>query len=166
MVVLLLMGQWDKKKEKKKIYIITVYMLGLFVVPLGYEDFFWASSCLILLSVLLAHALPSAPPQAKKAWYALDVLSLRLATSSSALSCRANQATMVWMSLGDMGFPDIRALAVNTPFDGFPSSPTMAFFEGTDLERISKPLWALRLTETGGIRLTDMFTPLIICYMI
>ena len=67
MVVLLLMGQWDKKKEKKKIYIITVYMLGLFFVPLGYEDFFWASSCLILLSVLLAHALPSAPPQAKKA---------------------------------------------------------------------------------------------------
>ena len=67
MVVLLLMGQWDKKNYKKRIDIITVYMLGLFVVPLGYWDFLRSSSCRSLRRVIFAHALPSEPPQAKKA---------------------------------------------------------------------------------------------------
>ena len=73
---------------------------------------------------------------------------------------------MVWISLGDMGLPDIKALAVLTPWDGFPSAPTMAFLEGTDLARISKPFWALRLTETGGILLTGIFTALFMGYAI
>jgi len=115
------------------------------------DYFLEALSASILRIVFFAQSLPSFPPQARNAWYALEVLSLLLATSISLSSCRANHAIMVLKSSSLIGFPDIRARAVNTPFDGFPSSPTIAFLEGTDWERISKPFWALRFTDTGGI---------------
>jgi hypothetical protein len=67
---------------------------------------------------------------------------------------------MVLNSSSDIGFPDISARAVKTPLDGFPSSPTIAFLDGTDLERISKPFWALRFTVTGGILETGMLIKL------
>ena len=128
--------------------------------------FFFASSASNLRMVRLAQSLPSFPPQAKKAWYALEVLSLLFCRSLSLASWRANQATIVTSSFLDMGLPLIRARAVDTPLDGFPSSPTIAFLDGTDLERISKPLWALRFTITGGVLDMAIFTILLIKSMI
>jgi hypothetical protein len=51
-----------------------------------------------------------------------------------------------------MGFPLIKALAVLTPWDGFPSAPTIAFLDLGIPALISNPLAALALTLTGGIR--------------
>tara|TARA_Y100001973_G_scaffold102816_1_gene168679 strand:- start:36 stop:587 length:552 start_codon:yes stop_codon:yes gene_type:complete len=66
-----------------------------------------------------------------------------------------------------MGFPLIKVRAVNTPLDGFPSSPTIALLDGDCLARISKPLAAFVRTLGGGtLDIAILYTPFNVIYII